>query len=66
MNANPSNPHHQSETEWHGELQKFSGPALSPSDPSLEPRVRKGRPADAQRFGATEQNADNEQSEQTE
>ena len=43
MNVNPKPPQQQ-ETEWHGELQQFSGPALSPDDPSLEPRVREGRP----------------------
>ena len=46
MNLNPTNPLHQSETEFHGELQEFSGQALAPDDPSLEPRERKGRPAD--------------------
>jgi hypothetical protein len=45
MNPNPINPLHQPETEFQGELQVFSGPALAPDDPSLEPRVRKGRPA---------------------
>ena len=46
MTPNQSNPLHQPETEFHGELQVFSGPALAPDDPNLEPRVRKGRPAD--------------------
>jgi hypothetical protein len=46
MNPNAANPLHQPETEFDGELQVFSGPALTPDDPSLEPRVRKGRPAD--------------------
>jgi hypothetical protein len=43
MHANPKPPQQQ-ETEWHGELQRFSGPALAPDDPNLEPRVRQGRP----------------------
>jgi len=38
------NPLHQRETEFTGETQVFSGPALLPDDPSLEPRERKGRP----------------------
>jgi len=46
MNPKPTNPQHQAETEFTGELQEFSGPALSPDDPSLEPRVRAGRPTD--------------------
>ena len=46
MNPNATNPLHQPETEFHGELQVFSGPALAPDDPSLEPRVRKRRSAD--------------------
>jgi len=45
MNPNPISPLHQPETEFLGELQVFSGPALAPDDPSLEPRVRTGRPA---------------------
>ena len=47
MNPNTTNPLHQPETEFQGELQVFSGPALAPDDPTLEPRVRKGRPADS-------------------
>jgi hypothetical protein len=47
MNSNATNPHHQPETEFTGELQEFTGPALSPDDPSLEPRVRKGRPGES-------------------
>lgn len=46
MSTKPINPRHQPETEFQGELQAFSGPALAPDDPSLEPRVRKGRPAE--------------------
>ena len=43
---NPTNPMHQPETEFHGEIQVFTCPALSPDDPSLEPRVRRGRPGE--------------------
>ena len=46
MEPNTPNPMHQPETEFIGERYFFSGPALSPDDPSLEPRERKGRPAD--------------------
>ena len=46
MTPGSANPHHQPETKFTGELQVFSGPALSPDDPSLEPRERNGRPAD--------------------
>lgn len=45
MNPATTNPLHQPETEFHGEVLVFSAPALAPDDPSLEPRVRKGRPA---------------------
>jgi len=44
MNPAASYPKRQKETEWDGDVQFFSGPALAPDDPSLEPRVRKGRP----------------------
>jgi hypothetical protein len=60
MNANSSNPKEQPETEWHGELQEFAGPALPPDDPNLEPRVRRGRPADARRVSGTETDAGSE------
>jgi hypothetical protein len=46
MNPDATNPLHQPETEFHGDVQLFAGPALAPDDASLEPRVRKGRPAD--------------------
>jgi len=49
MNANPNDPKKQPETEWHGELQEFAGQVLSPDDPSLEPRERRGEPTDRQR-----------------
>jgi hypothetical protein len=55
MQPKASNALHQPETEFHGELQVFSGPALSPDDPSLEPRVRKGRPTDQQKPSSTDQ-----------
>jgi hypothetical protein len=41
-------PRRQPETEFIGERQLFSGPALAPDDSTLEPRVRKGRPTDKQ------------------
>jgi hypothetical protein len=54
MTPNATNPRHQPETEFTGELQVFSGPALSPDDPRLEPRERKGRPADAETHPTSE------------
>jgi hypothetical protein len=56
VNPNTNNPLHQPETEFRGEVQVFSGPALAPDDPSLEPRVRKGRPADAKNPSHTDKN----------
>ncbi len=56
MNPNATNPLHQPETEFHGELQVFSGPALAPEDPSLEPRIRKGRPADLKKPSGADKN----------
>jgi hypothetical protein len=64
MAANSKDPKQPPETEWHGELQEFCGPALAPDDPSLEPRVRRGRPADAPRI--TKKDAGNERSAQPE
>ena len=46
MDANSKRPMHQPETEFIGILQEFTVEALPPDDPSLEPRERKGRPAD--------------------
>lgn len=46
MNPNSPRPLHQPETEFIGELQAFSGNFLPPDDPSLEPRIRRGRPVD--------------------
>jgi len=45
MNTDSGRPMHQPETEFIGELQTFSGQALSPTDPGIEPRERKGRPS---------------------
>jgi hypothetical protein len=45
MNTNTNYPQRQNETEWDGDVQFFSGPALAPDDPSLEVRVRRGRPS---------------------
>jgi hypothetical protein len=44
MDLERTNPRHQPETRFNGEIQVFEGPALSPNDPSIEPRIRKGRP----------------------
>jgi hypothetical protein len=46
MNPISPRPPHQTETEFIGERQEFFGECLPPDDPSLEPRVRRGRPAD--------------------
>jgi hypothetical protein len=56
MDTTTTNPLHQPETEFHGELQEFSGPALGPDDPSLEPRVRKGRPIDVKKPSESDKN----------
>lgn len=56
MNPNATNPLHQPETEFQGELQVFSGPALAPDDPSLESRVRKGRPVELKKPSAPDRN----------
>jgi hypothetical protein len=49
MDQKRTNPLHQPETEFHGELQEFSGQALAPDDPTLERRERRGRPGDVGR-----------------
>jgi hypothetical protein len=54
MTPSSTNPRHQPETEYNGEIQVFSGVALRPDDPRLEPRERKGRPADADSHSSTE------------
>ena len=54
MTPSSANPRHQSETEFSGELQVFSGPALSPDDPTLKPRERKGKPTRADNRPAAE------------
>ena|SRR6266436_6011132 len=50
MKKRPSNPLHQPETKFIGEVQKFSGTVFSPDDPRLEPRVRRGRPGNSNRL----------------
>jgi hypothetical protein len=62
MNSTPQKPHDQPETEFHGELQEFSGPALAPDDPCLGPRERKGRPGSKGTIATTEKtDSDDEQ-----
>ncbi len=56
MNPSTTNPLHLPETEFQGEIQVFSGPALGPDDPKLEPRVRKGRPSDLKKPSAPDTN----------
>jgi hypothetical protein len=46
---NKPNPLHQKETEFHGSFQAFTAVLLSPDDPTVKARVRKGRPADVPR-----------------
>lgn len=46
MNADSTKPSHQPETEFTGELQEFTLQAVPADDSRLEPRIRKGRPAD--------------------
>lgn len=46
MNPNSRKPSHQPETEFLGEVQEFTMQALVPDHPRLEPRIRRGRPAD--------------------
>jgi len=56
MNPKATNPLHRPETEFDGEVQIFSGPALAPDDPSVEPRLRRGRPADLKKPPGTNKN----------
>jgi hypothetical protein len=49
MNPDSITPPHQPETEFNGDLQEFTVAALAPDDPRLEPRIRRGRPADRKR-----------------
>jgi hypothetical protein len=56
MRTKPTNPHHQPETEFNGELQEFSGQAVSPYDPNLGPRARTGRPAEVHRPSTKKKN----------
>ena len=55
MNLKTINPLHQPETEFNGEFQVFSGPALAPDDPILEPRLRKRRPGTAEKHSSAEE-----------
>lgn len=48
MDTNPKRPEHQPDT-FGGELFAFESAALAPDDSRLEPRVRRGRPADGKR-----------------
>jgi hypothetical protein len=61
MNTNEKNPLHQPETEFHGELQVFCGPALAPDDPSVQARERKGRPIDRKESAASDKDENHEQ-----
>jgi hypothetical protein len=63
MNTNAGDPNKREETEWHGELQQFAGPVVSPTDSSLEPRIRRGRPADMKRVQSGENDAGDNASE---
>ena len=56
MNPDAINPLHQPETEFQGEVQVFSGPALAPDNPSLEPRVRRRRPAGPKKPSGADRN----------
>ncbi len=56
MNPDTINPRHQPETEFQGEVQVFSGPALAPDDPTLEPRVRTRRPAGRKKPSGADKN----------
>ena len=49
MTADSKKPPHQPETESGAELVEFTLEALAPDDPRLEPRIRRGRPADRKR-----------------
>ena len=46
MNPDTPRPGHRPETKFTGDYQAFVGEFIDPNDPSLEPRERKGRPAD--------------------
>jgi hypothetical protein len=49
MRPKANRPQRNPETFMNADLQKFSGEALDPDDPRLEPRVRRGRPQDRKR-----------------
>jgi hypothetical protein len=46
MKKRRANPLHNPNTFFSGSVQVFSGTLLPADDPRLEPRARKGRPAD--------------------
>ena len=46
MNTESKRPPNLPETKFIGEIQEFSSEVFTADDPRLEPRVRKGRPAD--------------------
>lgn len=54
------------ETELHGDLQTFCSNALSPDDASLEPRVRRGRPAETKAAATDAKDAGRERNTQAE
>ncbi len=66
MSVSPHNPQHQAETEGNCDLIEIEGVALSPDDPTLEPRVRRGRPTDRQPSTPPQQDADDEPRMQSE
>jgi hypothetical protein len=45
---NKPNPLHKKHTLFTGSFQAFSGTVVSPDDPRVAGRIRKGRPADSQ------------------
>jgi hypothetical protein len=49
INRGLERPLHQPETESGALLVEFTSEALAPDDPRLEPRIRRGRPADRKR-----------------
>jgi hypothetical protein len=65
MHADQNGARKHPETELHGDLQSFCGPALLPNDPSLEPRVRRGRPAAIQTAPANAKDPDRERNTQS-
>jgi hypothetical protein len=47
MSATPRSPLHNPQTEFHGEIQQFTGTSLPLDDPEVKARVRKGRPGES-------------------